>query len=94
MPIADTFFVVILMWRQAVRKNFKPTYTLIIISDGWVTSERISRKSYSDGTLAFTGDILMQFDFSTKQVAMLEGTLLPSNMAAKTTFCLYLVNVW
>ena len=33
----------------------------------------------------------MQFDFSTKQVAMLEGTLLPSNMATKTTFCLYLV---
>ena len=26
--------------------------------------------------------------------AMLEGILLPSNMAAKTTFCLDLVNVW
>ena len=43
------------------------------------------------------GDILWHFDFCNKVVwfvldAILEGILLPSNMVAKTTFCLYLVN--
>ena len=38
----------------------------------------------------FKGDILWHFYFSTL-AAMLEGTLLPSNRAAKTTFCLYIV---
>ena len=38
----------------------------------------------------FKGDILWHFYFSTL-AAMLEGTLLPPNIAAKTTFCLYIV---
>ena len=44
---------------------------------------------------AFKGDILWHFDCLTKWydllAAMLEGILLPSNMATKPTFCLYLV---
>ena len=38
----------------------------------------------------FKRDILWHFYFSTL-AAMLEGTLLPLNIAAKTTFCLYIV---
>ena len=42
------------------------------------------------------GDILWHFDFFNKVVwfvldTILEGLLLPSNMVAKTTFCLFLV---
>ena len=38
--------------------------------------------------------IFQHFVVSFVLAAMLEGILFPSNMAAKTTFCLDLVNVW
>ena len=79
----DQCFLSTMSWNLANAKN-------------WQSTEKLSYTRNLRGN-TFKGDILWQFDFLNNKVvwfvlaAMREGILLPSNMAAKSTFCLYRV---